>query len=254
MKNFYEEFKDKKKSELNEDFIVACQKGNLDKIDYLINSPELRFNVNPHYQKGIALNIAISHNHIDIIKYLSDPKKIKKTFDIKRYSIAFLTLACKEKDYEWLEELLPITDYSVSDLTNDCCMSGNVDMVKYLLNSPTWGKKITIDDGLLNNACSGGNVELIDYLLKSQWKDNFDIHNDYDLPFLNCCEAAEFDTIKYFIFNLHIEKSSYIEEYLNDEPDQFNKDVIELFNKRDLNNSLTEILVENKENKRKNKI
>lgn len=259
MKSFYEEYKELSKKEINEAFVNACMNADLDRVRYLINSSELLFNAKPTYENNTALMTALANNAIDVIKYLTNPVEVRKPIDIKPYSTVFLELACKIKDYNWVDQLLPIakqsSNYSAWRLVHHCCEEGNVDMVKYLLNSPTWSNEIHVDAGIFTSACRGDNVELIDYLLNSQWKDIFDIHEDNDLPFVNCCLSQSLETANYFIFHLNIPKTAAITEYLLEDDNEFNRQVEAIFNARDLSQSLdSELQTQKYKSMKKNKI
>lgn len=259
MTSFYEEFKNHSKGELNKAFVYACGNGELDKVKYLINSPELKFNVSPRHGNDVGFKIAFSRSQVDVLKYLTNPKNIRKPLDTNFYLLELTYLAAKEKDLTWLEELLPAAiksnEYTLSLLVANSCSTGNLDTLKYLLNSPTWGPLIRLDNSLFNHACRSGNVNIIDYFLNSKWKENIDIHFNNDMPFLNCCGSNGLDAAKYFIFNLNIPKSSYIDDCLKLNPDtELTKDIEALFNQRTLKHSLENDLLENKFVYRKNKI
>jgi hypothetical protein len=246
MNSYYEEFKDLSKKEINEAFLQFCLNDDLDRVRYLVNSSELRFNANPHYEDDLAFKMAFSRDHLEIIKFLANPKEIKKPINISPYAIRLTEIAAKQDDIDSIEEFLPIAinhaPTALSIVMEECCNTGNINIVKYFLNSPKWGEQIKKDNNLFVYACRSGNVELIDYLLHSQWKDNFDISFDNDLPFITCCEVEELEAVKYFIFSLSVPKSSDIMEYLLDEERdniEFNNSVLELFNKRDLAHLLT---------------
>jgi ankyrin repeat protein len=259
MISFYDEYKDFSKKEINEAFVSACAKADLDRVKYLINSSELLFNAKPSYENNKALMIAFNNNAVDVIKYITNPAEVKKAIDIKSYSSLFLELACKQKDYDWVDQLLPIakesSNHSAWRLVHHCCEEGNVDMVKYLLNSPTWSNQIHVDAGIFTSACRGDNVELIEYLLNSKWKDIFDIHEDNDLPFINCCLSQSLETANYFIFNLNIPKTRAISEYLLEDDNEFNKNIEKIFDARHLTQSLdAELHIKDNKPMKKNKL
>jgi hypothetical protein len=239
---YYNEYKNLNQEELNEALVSACYNHDLGRVKYLISSPELKFNANSQYNGNMAFRTAIENNSADIIKYLSDSKELKNYIDIRPYSIKLLEVACQTKDYNWIEDLLPIaiehSKYSVFLFIHKCCEFGNLDIVKYLLESSHWSKQFIIDNGLFNSACRGDNVELIEYLLNSKWKDKFDVHDDYDLPFITCCESKSIAISEYFILELNIEKSFPIDEYLKENDCEFNRYINTLFLSKELNQSL----------------
>jgi ankyrin repeat protein len=259
MKSFYEEYKDLSKKEINEAYVSACDKADLDRVKYLLNSSELLFNAKPNYQNGSALMAAFKNKAIDVIKYITNPNEVKKPADIRSFSAVLLELACKVKDYHWIDELIPVAkdsnSYSVWRLTHYCCEEGNLDIAKYLLESPKWSSQINVDAGIFVSACRGDNVELIEYLLNSQWKDIFDIHEDNDVPFINCCLSESLDVANYFICDLNIPKTRAITDYLIEEDNEFTKRIKKIFHARELSQSLENQLDSNEQiQKKRNKI
>jgi hypothetical protein len=257
MTSFYDQFKNLSKRKINEAFVQACEAGELDKVKYLLASPELNANANFKYKQNLAFKVAFRDNHTDIVKYFITDIELKKYVDTDIFLLGFLNMACKKKDTVWLEELLPLAvknrPNAISNLVDNCCNDGNLDMFKYLVDSPIWSEKVTneINSIRFQDVCASGNVEFIEYLLNSQWKSNIDIHADKDKAFINCCNYEAIEAIKYFIFNLKIPKSSYIEEYLNEFPYEFNNKVIKMFDVRDLNESLENQLEPNEKSNRK---
>jgi hypothetical protein len=81
---------------LNDYFIQACEDGELDKVKYLLTSPNLAENVSISYKSDQALRNACKHGHLDIHANLHH-------------------------------------DHDTSFVL--ACYSGNLDLVKYLLTS-----------------------------------------------------------------------------------------------------------------------
>lgn len=78
-----------------------------------------------------------------------------------------------------------------------------------------------------------------------------DIHADNDVGFDTAFQFKCLDIIKYFIFDLNIKKTAYIEESLTRYP---NKVVSNYFEMRDLNSELNKNLDSNKIHVKKPKV
>jgi hypothetical protein len=82
MINYYEEFKGLKKDELilrlNESLLDACTHGDLDKIKYILTSPELEYHGDIHYKKDSPLSLAVFSRKLEIVKYLLSSPDLKE--------------------------------------------------------------------------------------------------------------------------------------------------------------------------------
>src|SRR5579875_2933685 len=74
VKSYYEEFKGLEGSNLtellNSEFINSCHIGDLDKLKYVLTSPELSLHASLDDNYRSALNIACENGHLEIVKYL----------------------------------------------------------------------------------------------------------------------------------------------------------------------------------------
>jgi hypothetical protein len=250
MKSFFEEFKNSTKKELNEAFIASCEKGDLDRVRYILNSPELRVNAHILYNNNQGFRIAFEKNQMNVVKYLTSSKELKTHSNFEFYHTILLEKACDSNDLDWFKYLVSLTTSSseLSIALNTACYKGKVPMVDYLLTSTEFKGKIIVNNTVFNEACKKGEVDVFKYLLSSEWKDNIKIHADNDLSFEICCDEEELKAVQFFIFELNIPKTAYIAEYLQDEPTPFKNMVANLFHKRDLNIQLEKELPSDKIN------
>ena len=141
----------------------------------------------------------------------------------------------------------------------DACKNDDLDIVKYLLTSPELTEHADIhakyDLGFIW-ACREGHLEVFKYLLTSaDLKDHADIHASNNLGFRWACDQGHLEVIKYLIIDMNIEKTNYIEKYLNEAKDnKYVQQAIELFNTRELHHQLNENIKDNKERVKKIKI
>lgn len=64
--------------DLNDEYILACKNKEIDKVKYLLTSPELRFHANINSSNGEALRIACIQGNLPIVEYLLTSPDLKK--------------------------------------------------------------------------------------------------------------------------------------------------------------------------------
>jgi hypothetical protein len=97
-----------------------------------------------------------------------------------------------------------------------------------------------------------GHLEVIKYLTSShELKEHIDINKKMDKYFEDALSCNQSDVIRYFIFDLNIEKNKKIEKLFQQYP---NPQFESWFNLRDVNKELAQELDGNKPNNKKNKI
>lgn len=111
MKTFYEEFSGESQENLDDAFIWACLQGQLDKIKYLLTSPELKIHADIHTEGDNGLMLAFRKNHFDIIKYLLTSKDLKDHANIYNNNCQPFERACLHSNQEVLEYL--VLDYKI---------------------------------------------------------------------------------------------------------------------------------------------
>ena len=141
----------------------------------------------------------------------------------------------------------------------DACKNGHLELVKYLLTSPELKEQADIhgqdDEGFIW-ACRCGHLEIVKYLLTSaELTELVDIHARNDEGFRSACAQGHLEVVKCLIIDMNIDKTTHIEDYLNENKDNENvQQAIELFNTRDLHHQLNENIKDNKEKVKKVKI
>ena len=152
-----------------------------------------------------------------------------------------------------------LTQEQLNKVFIDSCENGYLEVVKYLLTSPDLKEHADIhadnDNGFIDS-CVNGYLEVVKYLLTSpELTEHADIHAKYDLGFKWACRDGHLEVIKYLIIDMNIDKTNYIEEYLNENKDKkYVQQATELFNTRVLHHQLNENIKDNKEKVKKVKI
>ncbi len=243
---------------LEEGIIFCCENNKVESLKFLITSektlPYLKYN-----KWGEALQIAIVNKSDDIFKYLSEYIETNNMF----YSVDYNQLykaACICGNIKALKYLFakpnPIPDvHFENDISFlKACFYGNLDVVKFLLESELLKNKIDIntnnDSGIIY-ACMGKHKSVVKYLLMSPTiKKHSSIHINGSMPFIFLCENNMNDVLDYFIFKKNMEITESIYNYLKAN-DNLAK---EMFKKRDAISDLDKLLenkniIDNKETK-----
>jgi hypothetical protein len=236
----------------------ACEKGDFEIIQNFLNSDEAKSN-NQISSYIMTIN-AIKGGHLDILKLLWNSSfKNEENFD--RYHLD--TYAQQVCIYDRFDILKFMLDHPalIKNKGNDfmdklpryVASYGRLDMFKYLVeNFPN-------DSGLMDNIKQGdilikasrnGHLNIVDYLFTNdEIKDYIDIHLYNDEAFKVIYDDNQLDVLKYFIFNLNIEKTQDIIAHIKNDPQ-----ILKMFNSRDLNASLHQELDDNTKNIKKIKI
>lgn len=215
---------------IDDELIFGCGNGKLDIVKYVLTSPELSKHANIHYENEAALTMACSHGHIEIIDYLLNSTELEDHSSHDIFKLEIITKAVYD---------------------------GQLSVIEYFLNHPKFESQAikSFNNHTLSIAAGQGRLNIIKYILNNpQLKDFSDIHVHKDCPFRSACTNEEIDVIKYFIFDLNIEKSIHINNWLSSKKDAITLEIEQMFNIRDLNQNLNNELSLNKNIKNKVKL
>ena len=183
---------------------------------------------------------------------------------MKLYIVLFINYFKNKQNKEVINQELKekykkLNKKKLNDQFFDACRDGHLEVVKYLLTSPELKKHADIhakDDLGFIWACRYGRLEVVKYLLTSaELTEHADIHAKDDWGFIWACENGHLEVVKCLIIDMNIDKTTYIEEYLNENKDnKYVQQAIELFNTRYLHHQLNENIKDNKEKVKKMKI
>ncbi len=100
--DYYELYSKCNIKSLNRSFNNACKNADLDKVKYLLNSPDLTVKPEIHYENYAGLETASWHGNIEIVKY------ILTNYDSKEKKLSNLSLrkAAANNQYELMSFLL----------------------------------------------------------------------------------------------------------------------------------------------------
>lgn len=218
----------------------ACQEGNLDMIQYVLE------NIDPDFRFGhgeIFLRSAIQHRHFPVVQYFLREGLV----DVNSRHPLILDLPCEMEDLDMLYCLLETPSViktggkgntrpnmvNIHIMENDmleiACMKGNIDILQCLVD--TYGADIyqhiwkclyhTVNKGhfmmfrylierfnvtsdhcteLLNLACSHGSLEMVKYLAEALGI--VDIHRNDEEALICACKRGNVEIVKYLVEGL----------------------------------------------------
>lgn len=147
----------------------------------------------------------------EIIDWKEINKSTKELYlKMKKYDLEMLVFdACKSGDLNLIKNLLEDKDLNIDincfdgSFLHAAAKSGHIKILQYLLTSETLKEHIDIHSaqGLaLKNACENGHLEVVKYLLTSpELTEHARINEDNCLAFKNACEKNHFEIIKYLL-------------------------------------------------------
>ena len=80
-----EKYKKLNKEELNNQFINACQNDDLDIVQFLLTSPELKEHADVHAKYDLGFRVACRSGRLEVVKCLIIDMSIEKTIHIETY-------------------------------------------------------------------------------------------------------------------------------------------------------------------------
>lgn len=108
---FYELFKDYSQGDLDDDFVWACLHGEVEKVKYLLTSPELKIHANIHTESDNGIIVAFKQDNLEMIKYLLSSPDLKEHANIHANNEQPFRLAAHTDKVEIVQYL--IFDYKI---------------------------------------------------------------------------------------------------------------------------------------------
>lgn len=214
--------------------IRACQQGDLKTVDELFTKKKLR--INPMPIQSILTSMAM-YNQVKILNYLLHSRNTKEF-------------------QQSIKSLDPILE--------SASIHGNKETVFYLLtlsSSPVYSISLNKENIALDYLSQLLHFEVIDLLIKSPlFKEKIDLHTNDDILFVQAFNNKKDDLLDYLIFERQLEKTSEINNFLNNsnlhnQSNPYLNQVKHMFEVRDLNKDLeNELKVNHSSNQRKIKV
>lgn len=235
-------------------FRSACYSGNLELVQYLLFSPELKKHADIFVANANALYEAAKRGHIEIVKLLNEeiirkgvaPDKLIGSFGDNLYSQC-ISIASGNNHIEVIDYLLSQSSDNKKKLILEGfnCLSNNVKTYEYYLTHYDHIININSVDHkqrLFSRVFLNKDTTLLHYLTSdANLKNKLKIDPNDDQLIIELLEANAREAAKYLIFNHNITKTdNLIKQMQYDGPEMF-----EVFDKRDLNNRLRENLEKN---------
>ena len=148
-----QKYKKLNKEELNDQFIDACENGQLEVVKYLLTSPELTEHADIHTENDLGFRLACEEGRLEVVKYLLASDELTEHAKIH---------ARNDEGFIW------------------ACRSGHLEVIKYLIIDMNIDKTIQIEKYLNENkdkkyvqqAIELFNIRDLHHQLKENIKDN----------------------------------------------------------------------------------
>ncbi len=205
----------KQQEKLNQDFLIACADGNLDKIENFFINKE--FNTLPEfsYRNYACLKIPCQTEDIQTVEFLLESKKIPQNVPLTAIDTQ-LFKAIGRRGYiqliiYFLNKIEDRADYQ--DLVNysfrSACETGQLETIKFLLNSKELKTNAQINSvsndkqdsfSGLTKACQQNHLEVVKYLLEStELTTNANIKERNYVCFQVACRRGHTNIVRYFL-------------------------------------------------------
>jgi hypothetical protein len=202
-------------------FIEACEQGDLSYVKSIMEQGTIkRASYDFTYE---TLGKAAYKGNLEIVKVLLESPNTPKGFFIHKDNA--LRQACENGQLhivkyfiETYPSFLKETDRKLHYCGCVAAKWGHTNVLDYLfsLNHPDFNPDILNGGSLLCYACVTGELKSLKYLFsKPGVKEHLNIHCEEDLPFRHVLGSANLNAIKYLIFDLNINKTNHITEFLD---------------------------------------
>ena len=154
-----EKYKKLNKEELNEQFIDVCENGQLEVVQYLLTSAELKEHAEIHARSYLGFRIACRCGHLEVVQYLLTSPELNEHADIHASNNLGFIWACENGHLEVVKYLLTsaeLTEHVDIHASNDegficACRYGRLEVIKYLIIDMNIEKTIHIETYLNEN-------------------------------------------------------------------------------------------------------
>jgi hypothetical protein len=239
--------------ELNKALVHACIDGDLNLAKYLLESDDLNIKADLEFNYRESVKSATLFGRIEIVKYLLKNKHSDYSGTI--YNSSFETGQLEILKYLFT---LPTLKKDKSHIANmGIIMSatfGQEELLNYFLTDIQFKNinKIKTLSDIFPSTCEKGHVNILKYLLNyPEFVNNVNVSDMIYYGIYEACKNNQMAVFNYFIFDLKIEMNQHIRDYL---VENNRYDIVELFNKRELNRNLHENLETNHQSTKKIKI
>lgn len=174
-------------SQVNDLFILACSRNNIDEVRYLLTNKQLPYRADVDANNSEAFLLSCYYNHLNIVRYLIESDEIINNIKIEKDGHTGLMNACYYNSLdvikyllrgETLSENIDINPENERDFYDYICEENRLDIVEYILNE-------YINDSNSESICKillqYGIIYRNEYVIEMlQEKINFDINNHID--------------------------------------------------------------------------
>lgn len=251
--------------DLNNEFLVACSKGDLKLIKYLLTSPELEQHAEIRCDNSDCIQLATKYGHLEVLKYLLTSSELKIYPDVHSKNTSVFRVACEYGQLDILKYFLfdpsICSKFKLEKYSYEAIIRGiyynNLTLVDYILNEPEITKhNFDYNKGkILEAACECGRLDILKYLVDlPAFNKNLDFHFGNDTCFKGAYYYSHLDIVGFLILDLNLAQTEDIKKYINESNNPNMSQVDNLFNMRYLNNELHSELSTNELKNKKLKV
>lgn len=249
--------------ELNDSLFVASKQNDFEAVKYLLTSPELKVHANIHSQNNKALRIAADNNNVEMFNYLLKSPYLKEHADINVLNDFIFKRACEDGCLNIVRYILetPGLNRNVSEAASfksgvdSAYPKGNVKVLKYLIDDFAKDYDLShyhLARKMFDTVCTDGYLEMGKYIMSNpNLSQHIDLSFDKNVYFRTACGFDNWDVVEFLIFDLNQPKTSDLVNFI----DRMEvKHVQEMFQKRELYESLHSDLTPNQSVAKKMKV
>ncbi len=168
---------------IDQKFIAACRKNNLNEVKYLLTSPQLLIKADIHTEMNLALFIASCSNYVELAEYLLVSPELEKHIDI---------------------------DVSNGHTLYMACCHGNLEMTKFLLTSPKLNIHAKLTEKDISISCINNQIHILIYL-----NSIVDLNEHVGVRTIkSLIDTKNIKLINFLINDCNIKKTADIESFL----------------------------------------
>jgi ankyrin repeat protein len=228
--------------ELDDIFIILCEKGKLKEIKYLFTNEDLLLRPKINENRYNPLRVAAQEGHINVLHYLLTSTDLKENADIHLHNDYALISACEKNHLETVKYLLSspkLREHANIHAQRDGALKtailyNNFEIAHYLLTDEKLKEKANANEALLE-VCYTDDLAGLEFLTSKEISSLIDIHLNKDQPFEILIENEHINLIKYLINDYQIDITDKIKKIAKNK----NEEIFKLIEAKQLHNTLS---------------
>lgn len=146
--------------ELNRRFLIACRKGDLDGVIYVLTSNDLPKHANIHVNDDEPFRVACEYGHLDIVKFLTTSTKLEEHSNIHAYMDNGFIQAMKNGNLDIVEFLIYECKIEQTDPIKYAILNKPNNLVIKMFENRTINEELTQDLKINKNSSSHHKIKI----------------------------------------------------------------------------------------------